>query len=154
MTAGLRNMNRIALVAGIFLLLGGLGACYFSMARDEKSLLPPESNDIFQALVRASSLSVPKQQLSCEVAGSRNGVEYRDTKVGDYIAAYLRWSQDRTRHSSSSLSCEGDADAVKKCTWVFGESKSNEGWNRFLRFDYNPTTKSVVPDSLECIDVP
>lgn len=144
-------MNRIVLLAGVFL-LGGLSACYFSMARGEKSLLPPESNDIFQALVRASSLPVPKQQLSCEVAGSRNGVEYRDTKVGDYIAAYLRWSQDRTRHSSSSLSCEGDA--VKKCTWVFGESKSNEGWNRFLRFDYNPTTKSVVPDSLECIDVP
>ena len=147
-------MNRLALIIGIFL-LGGLIGYYFS-APQQASSLPPESSDIFQALVTASSLPVPKQHSSCEVAGpsksGAEGMEYPDTKVGDYIAAYLRWSQDRTRHSSSSLSCEGDA--IKKCTWVFGESKSNEGWNRFLRFDYNPITKSVVPDSLECIDVP
>jgi hypothetical protein len=116
----------------------------------------PEATATFGALLRASDLPIPEQALSCEVAGptkDANGKHaYPDTKVRDYIAAYLVWSRSRTRHSSTSLACEGAN--VKQCTWVFGEAKSEEGWGSFLRFEYDQRSNSVVPSSLSCIDVP
>jgi len=148
------KVNRLAQISIAFL-LGGLCGYYFSEA-GQASLPPQESNDIFRALVLASGLPIPKQHLHCEVAGASKstseGIEYPDTKLSDYITSYLSWSQKRTINSSDSLSCEDSK--MKKCTWVFGESKSSEGWGRFLKFEYNPTTKSVVPSSLECLDVP
>lgn len=124
------RMNRLAPIAGAFL-LGYLSGYLFSETRQAQSSVPQESNNIFGILVHASSLPIPKQNLSCRIerAAKNTTTAHPETTLGDYIAAYLRWSQEKTRDSSTSLACEGGT--VKHCIWVFGESKASEGWGEF-----------------------
>ena len=137
-------------------LLGGLGGYWLASLQPAVSEPVQDHGAIFRALVLASHLPIPKDQVHCEVAGpsvtTDKGAVRLDTKLGDYIASYLAWSQLQTKGSSSSLTCEGDA--ILKCTWRFGEAKANEGWDRLLTFEYNAETTSIIPGSLACVDVP
>lgn len=150
-----RGVWLAGLLAMVFV-LGGLIGYWLSSQRPTGSAPSQDHDAIFQALVRASALSIPKAQVHCEVAGpsitTDQGAVRLDTKLGDYIASYLAWSQHRTRDGSSNLACEGND--ILKCTWQFGEAKASEGWERYLVFEYNAKTSSIIQDSLECVDVP
>ncbi len=137
--------------------LGALLSYVLIVSMQSQPRVSPETGAAFRALLRASDLSIPEHALSCEVAGPLNNegnekITYPATKVSDYLADYLVWSHSRTRHSFSKLECEGGG--VKRCTWAFGEHKSEEGWARILRFEHDQRSNSVVPSSLSCIDVP
>ena len=137
-------------------MLGGLGGYWLSSLQPAGSESVQDHGAIFRALVLASDLPIPKDKVHCEVAGpsvtTDKGAVRLDTKLGDYIASYLAWSQQQTKDSSSSLTCEGNA--IRKCTWQFGEAKANEGWDRLLTFEYNAGTEAIIPSSLACVDVP
>ncbi len=141
----LRPMSRplaSIFVASMFA-LGGVVGYLIAITKTSNSVRSEETSLIFKALLKDTRLAIPQSGLHCDITGNQ---------ISDFVSSYLLWSQARTPRSSSSLSCEGDT--VKKCTWVFGEAKSIEGWGRFLKFDYNPATQVIEPGSLECIDVP
>lgn len=116
------------------------------------------NRDIFKALIKATSVKVPPNNLHCEINGTRTdkdgSVIYNDVTVGDFLASYTSWSLQDQGSNFPSFTCEGNTP--RKCHWGYGEKADsrNPGWQVFLNFNFDPRTGKVDPDSLECIQVP
>lgn len=140
----------------VVLLIGLLTGCLLAGCQTDSSSVPPENRAVFNALTRATAVVILQKEVHCEVAGpgkSVNGATvYPETRVSDFLAAYLVWSQQRTKHSVTVLECEGGA--LRHCVWRFGESKTAESWTSILRFDYDVSSHAIVPQSLGCSSVP
>lgn len=143
----------IALCAGCILGCGiiiGVLSARMSV-RDKPS--SSDSHEVLQALIEISAVHIPEESVACELTGKTNNRDISGgniTLVGDFIKSYLVWSlQEQGR---GRLDCDGTR--IKECTWSYGEVSYFEGWNRFLKFEYNTQTKDVDPNTLYCIDVP
>lgn len=152
----MRRISNIIRLVSIF----GLGAAFGFVTANQvpiaTKLTPGNTPSVMKALTRLSETKIPQNGLHCEVNGTLttiDGITFNnDVLVGDFIAHYLSWSFLQKSADTPSLMCEGKD--IQQCTWAFGESKSEEGWNRILRFKYNQASSAVDPQSLECIDVP
>ena len=153
------SMNRTFYKHEIYLvalLIGLLTVCLLAGCQAGAPSAPPENRAISNALTKASALVIPQKEVHCEVAGpARTGNDatiYPETRVSDFMAAYLAWSQQRTKHGVTLLECEGGP--LRHCVWRFGESKTAESWTTILRFDYDASSHAIVPQSLSCSTVP
>lgn len=108
-----------------------------------KSGYSEESMQALLALMRDPQQRIQEERLRCDLPGK---------DVSHFVASYILWSQTHSPVGSSSFSCEGDA--LKACTWSFGETRPFEGWGRVLRFEYVPSKNAITPGSVACIDVP
>ncbi len=112
--------------------------------------------EILNALIKLSSASVATE--SCNL---------KKAKVSDFIQHFMLLALQpeapgRKRHFE--LKCE-DRSAMKEvpadsrnCYLTTGEAirlpNEPEGWERRLQFNYDFRTKSAVPGSFRCVDVP
>ncbi len=150
------TLSNIIRLIGIF----GLGAAFGYIATSQVPMntkfITSDTPAVMKALTRLSETKIPQNGLNCEVNGTSatiDGMTFNnDVLVGDFIAYYLSWSFLHNSADTPSLMCEGKD--IQQCTWSFGEKKSEEGWNRILRFKYNQASSAIDPQSLECIDVP
>ena len=147
------RLVRIMCIFGLGVVLGFI-VSYRSM--DSEPVINDNSREVLKALTQLSVTEIPRESLNCEVNGtftaSDGSTINNDVSVGDFIADYLGWSFEQKHTAIHQLICEGNG--IQQCTWTFGEDKPEEGWDRILRFEYNPKTKVVNPKSLHCIDVP
>ncbi len=128
--------------------VAGALTCWLLLNRTmNNTALPSNAAEAFTVLARHGSTLVPKKGIACEIAASTGKLS-----IGDFIASYVQWSHGHDRRMQSSLDCEDDP--LASCVWVFGESKASEGWGRFLRFQYDRRSQAIIPETLECIDVP
>ncbi len=147
---------KIVRIVGIFALGVVFGFYAFGQKSVDIQLPVDDTAAVLKALTKLSATKIPRGGLHCEV----NGTSYtadgmtlnNDVLVGDFIAHYLSWSLLTISAAKRSLVCNGGS--VQQCTWSFGEGKPEEGWDRILQFQYDQTSKMVLPQSLECIDVP
>ena len=148
-------MRRVVVWVIVCALCGLLGFILAGGLHLERRTLK-NSPELYQALTRASGLKIT--DVHCEINGPgmlKNGAHvYPETRVGDFIAGYLYWSENvRSRGFGGRVSCAG-GDPVRKCSWSFGDIETSEGWGRTLNFEYDTKAGAVVPSSLQCIDVP
>lgn len=139
-------LRKAVLLSSVFM-LGILSDCLWRQYHQDSSQSPDHAPQIYQSLMLLSSQLIAPDKQHCEQPDPG-----RRMRVSDYLGSYLYWAQNPGANGKTSLSCEGGNPAT--CTLEFGEAKRVESWQRFLRFSYDAKTASVLPESIECLDVP
>jgi hypothetical protein len=110
------------------------------------------------ALARMASVKVPKQGLHCEVGGPGDmrgkEIKYKPVTVGAIFADYAAWALSWGDTHVQSFSCKGTKPLT--CEWVYGqkESPKSPAWSLLIKYQYDPEKQAVIPQSLNCIQVP
>lgn len=118
------SRDRMLIVAGLAFTLGATG-CWLLVHRSmDKQALPACATEAFAVLARHGNMTFPETGIACEIVPSQGRLS-----IGDFMGSYVHWSHNRGQRGHSSLDCQGDP--LVSCVWVFGESKSNEGWGAF-----------------------
>jgi hypothetical protein len=110
--------------------------------------------DIFSALGKIASAKI--SGVHCEVNGTTTLADGQtvnnDVTVGEFLARYVSWSMQRNvLDKLPTLECESDSQI---CRFNYSGGQGPESWSSHLEFKYDQKTKTILRDSLSCIDVP
>ena len=117
------------------------------ISSNTKKIILKEQKQIIKQLIQMNKNNILIN--NCEIVDSNNLKVLKTITVGDFLTNYI----DVTLDSSIEKKIECSARKENMCSLSFGES-GNKGWNRFLFFEYDFKNKIIVPNSLECLDVP
>lgn len=115
---------------------------------DSKKIIDIEYKQIIKQLIELNNNDILMN--NCEIDNLNNTKTMSSLKVNDFLTNYIYASFD----NSFKMDFECSNRKENMCSLNFGQSKSNEGWKRFLFFKYDFNNKLIIPNSFECVDVP
>ncbi len=135
----------------VLLIVGfGLGVLYANPS-PKKQVAINEASFIFQQLFSMGNVEIKEN--SCELIDV-NGETIKDgLQVSDFLSNYLNTSTHyKSKSFYSRLECGDKGENM--CSFSYGESKSREGWGRYLWFIIDPEKQIIRPDSFSCVSIP
>jgi hypothetical protein len=135
-----------------------LGILLLSPLHAAAAVQPDDRLKILKVLAESSRLTVPRDNIACDISGETQAVNgktvYRRVSVADYLASYTNWTSNKETPQRNAFACTGGN--ILDCTLQYGleAGPDHPGFDAFLKFRFDQKKNRVIPESLRCITVP